>query len=79
MDCKERGGDCKEHPEEPSGSESELKDGLVLVKVDEDIAAAPIANALFSTGRFTTEECSDLAEGILVFIDDHDLVVAKKN
>lgn len=65
--------------EEAERGRLKTDDKLVLVPVDEDIAMAPIANALYSTGRFTTDECSDLAEGILMFINGHDLVVAKKN
>ena len=36
----------------------------------EDILKETIENALYSTGNFTIEQCTDLAEGLILFIRD---------
>ena len=36
----------------------------------EDILKETIENALYSTGNFTIEHCTDLAEGLILFIRD---------
>ena len=36
----------------------------------EELLQEPIENALYSTGKFTTDECEQLAEGIIQYIID---------
>jgi len=31
----------------------------------------PIQNALYATGKFTTDQCEQLTEGIIIYINDH--------
>lgn len=44
-------------------------------EVDEETVREPIENALYSTGKFTTEDCTELAKGILQYINEHGLKV----
>jgi hypothetical protein len=45
---------------------------------DIETACEPITNALYATGRFTTEQCDQLADGILQYIKDYGLIIYKK-
>jgi hypothetical protein len=38
--------------------------------LDDETATAPIQDALYATGKFTTDDCSTLADGILQYIRD---------
>ncbi len=38
----------------------------------------PIQNALYATDRLTTDQCTDLAEGILIYLKDSDFKVVKQ-
>lgn len=59
--------------------ESTTRDeGLSEVITDIEIASEPIQNALYSTGRFTTEQCDELADGILQYIKDAGFFIGKK-
>ena len=64
------------------GYEKGKADGgyAVLSEIIADIetASEPIQNALYATGRFTTEQCDDLADGILQYIKDAGLFIGKK-
>ena len=46
------------------------------IPVDKE-TAAPIQNALYSTGQFTTDDCEVLAKGILMFLDDDELKIIR--
>jgi hypothetical protein len=46
---------------------------------DMETAGEPITNALYATGRFTTEQCEQLMDGILQYIDDYGLILVKKS
>ena len=48
------------------------------VIADIETASEPIQNALYATGRFTTEQCDELADGILQYITDAGLFIGKK-
>jgi hypothetical protein len=39
-------------------------------KLKEDLQT-PIEDGLYATGRFTPDECSVLAEGLLIYINDY--------
>ncbi len=41
----------------------------------EEILFEPISNALYATNRFTTDQCTDLANGIIQYIDDYKIDV----
>jgi len=43
---------------------------LSLPPLDDEIAATPICDALYATGKFTTDDCDSLADGILQYIKD---------
>ena len=43
-----------------------------------EIVSEPVQNALYSTGNFTTDQCTQLAEGILLFLDDAGYELSKK-
>lgn len=47
--------------------------------VDDETASEPITSALYATGRFTTDQCDDLAEGIIQYIKDYGLSVTKQS
>lgn len=38
----------------------------------------PIQNALYTTGNFTTEQCDQLTEGILQYIEDYKLKIVRQ-
>ena len=44
----------------------------------EEILFEPISNALYATNRFTTDQCTDLTNGIIQYIDDYKIDVIKK-
>ena len=44
----------------------------------EDILKEAVENALYSTGRFTTDQCTDLAEGIIIYIKDSGLKISRQ-
>ncbi len=46
--------------------------------LDDEAASAPIQDALYATGRFTTDECDTLAEGILRYIKDAEIMMVVK-
>jgi hypothetical protein len=50
----------------------------VLPIADMETANEPITNALDATGRFSTEQCNQLSDGILQYIDDYGLILIKK-
>jgi len=40
---------------------------------------APIENALYATGAFTTIQCTELAEGIFQYLEDANIELTIKN
>ena len=46
--------------------------------LDDETAAEPIQDALYATGRFTTDECDTLADGILRYIKDAEIMMVGK-
>ena len=46
--------------------------------LDDEAASEPIQDALYATGRFTTDECDTLAEGILRYIKDAKIMMVVK-
>lgn len=53
--------------------------GGSLPPLDDEIAAEPIQNALYATGKFTTDDCSTLADGILQYIKDAKMSIVGGN
>jgi len=45
---------------------------------DDEAAAVPIQVALYATGRFTTEKCDTLADGIIRYIKDAEIMMVVK-
>jgi hypothetical protein len=45
-------------------------DGAIISGLDYETAITPIQDALYATGKFTTDECSTLANGIFDYIKD---------
>jgi hypothetical protein len=41
-----------------------------LPQLDDETVLEPMQNALYATNRFTTDQCSTLAEGILMYLKD---------
>jgi len=62
--------------EAPSSAERSVYPLLCEV-ADDETAREPIQEALFSTGKFTTEQCDNLADGILLFLKDYKLKIVK--
>ena len=56
-----------------------LKEALTFCEVikslpsKEEILSEPIENALYATGRFTTDQCTELANGIIMYLDDYNI------
>lgn len=46
--------------------------------LDDEAAVEPIQDALYATGRFTTDECNVLSEGILRYIKDAEIMMVVK-
>lgn len=44
----------------------------------DDILKETVENALYSTGRYTTDQCTDLAEGIIIYIKDSGLKISRQ-
>ena len=61
---------------------NELYKLLITSKPEEDLTDgdkyAPIQDALYATGNFTTEQCDNMTEGILQYIDDAELELTRK-
>ncbi len=47
-----------------------LREHLAKMKRDRDLAREPIENALYATGKFTTCQCTELANGIFQYLKE---------
>lgn len=52
--------------------------GGSLPPLGDEIAATPIQDALYATGKFTTDDCSTLADGILQYIKDAKMIIVSR-
>ena len=43
-----------------------------------DIMKEAVENALYATGRFTTDQCTNLSEGIVLYIKDSGLKISRQ-
>jgi hypothetical protein len=43
-----------------------------------DILKEAVENALYATGRFTTDQCTNLSEGIVLYIKDSGLKISRQ-
>ena len=55
---------------QPGASAERISSVVRCCQNSEDILKETIENALYSTGNFTIEQCTDLAEGLILFIRD---------
>lgn len=53
--------------------------GGVMPSLLEEEKLEPIENALYATKHFTVQQCTDLAEGILLYIKDNKYDIVKTN
>lgn len=49
-----------------------------MPRIDDEVAAEPILDALYATGNFTTDECDTLVEGILKCIKEAEIMMVVK-
>ncbi len=49
-----------------------------LNSVSEEDAKEPIQDALYSTGKFTTDQCDVLVDGILTNLKEYGILILKK-
>lgn len=63
-----------------SESSSDTKD--VLCDVDDNSIEPDLQevleNALYSTGNFMTDQCTDIAEGLIIYIKDHGFKISRQ-
>ena len=50
-----------------------------LPSLDDETTVTPIQDALYATGRFSTDDCSNLADGILQYIKDAKMSIVGGN
>ncbi len=48
-----------------------------IKEVDKETALTPIADALYATDRFPVDDCQEIAEGILRYINDYNMRVVR--
>jgi len=57
----------------PNEIESELQ-----TAIEEDEKLTPVEDALYATGKFTPEQCTKIAKGILLYLDDANIMLMKQ-
>jgi hypothetical protein len=59
-------------------TDGKIADGNNAVLPPEEEIIEPIQNSLYATGRFLTEECTELAIGILTYLNESGYKVVRK-
>ena len=63
---------------QPGASAERISSVVRCCHDTDDILKETVENALYSTGRFTTDQCTDLAEGIIIYIKDSGLKISRQ-